>query len=253
MCPDGMHALSHDDDPNFAPLNTSKGQSFINEVIERIGGVDLITFDNIMSLIAGDMKEEESWRQTLPWILSLTSRNIGQIWVHHTGHDETRGYGSKTREWMMDTVLHLDRIERADTDVSFQLTFRKARERTPDTRADIADVNIAMVNDRWTSQGVEGVSRSKGKPSGMGAKFLDALRNATIGSSERMHSCPAATLDAWRAECRKLSLLDPDMKPDAARSLFSKYKRELIALNLVACNETHAWTLGAPQLPLKAM
>jgi len=173
------------------------------------------------------------------------------MWVHHTGHDETRSYGTKTKEWMPDTVMHLERVERPGTDVSFSLSFRKARERTPTTRSDFAEVNIALVDDQWTSEG-EVATRKGKKPSALGGKFLDALRNATIDSAERMHHCPAATLAAWRAECTKLGLIEPDMKPDAARSLFSKYKRELIALNLVACSETHAWMPGAQQLPLKS-
>jgi hypothetical protein len=71
-----MHILSHDDVENFAPLNTQKGQTFINQVIDRIGGVDLITFDNIVSLISGEMKDKESWRQILPWILYKSSLPI---------------------------------------------------------------------------------------------------------------------------------------------------------------------------------
>jgi hypothetical protein len=35
------------------------------------------------------MKDEEPWQDTLPWIRSLTNRSIGQLWVHHTGHEET--------------------------------------------------------------------------------------------------------------------------------------------------------------------
>jgi hypothetical protein len=30
-------------------------------------------------------------------------------------------------------------------------------------------------------------------------------------------------------------------KPDAARSLFSRHKRELIVANRIACNHEHAW------------
>ncbi len=63
-----MHVLSHEDIPDFAPLNTPEGQAQIEHQIKRIGGVDLIVFDNIMCLIAGDMKDEEGWRQTLPWV-----------------------------------------------------------------------------------------------------------------------------------------------------------------------------------------
>jgi hypothetical protein len=92
--PDTMFVLSHEDVEKFAPLNTKEGRMYINDEIARLGGVDFIIFDNIMSLISGDMKEEESWRQTLPWIRRLTRRSIGQMWLHHTGHDESHSYGA---------------------------------------------------------------------------------------------------------------------------------------------------------------
>jgi RecA-family ATPase len=92
VTPEGMHILSHEDIEGFAPLNTPEGQAQIERQIEGIGALDLIMFDNIMCLIAGDMKDEEGWRQTLPWVRSLTRRSIGQIWLHHTGHVETKGY-----------------------------------------------------------------------------------------------------------------------------------------------------------------
>jgi hypothetical protein len=87
-----------------------------------------------MCLLAGDMKEAEPWAAVMPWVRSLTRRRIGQLWLHHTGHDESRSYGDKTKEWQRDTVMHMEAIERADADVSFALEFRKARERTPATR-----------------------------------------------------------------------------------------------------------------------
>jgi hypothetical protein len=114
-------------------LSTEAGRAQIEAAIARIGNLDLMLFDNIMSLIGGDMKDEESWRQTLPWQHSLTKRKIGQMWIHHTGHDETKSYGTKTREWQMDTVVFMEEAKRDDTDVSFTLSFRKARERTPET------------------------------------------------------------------------------------------------------------------------
>jgi hypothetical protein len=100
VVPAGFHALSHEDIENFAPLDTPEGQKTIEEVIARIGDVNFSIFDNIMSLISGDMKEEEGWRRTIPWQHSLTKRKIGQAWLHHTGHDETKSYGTKTREWL---------------------------------------------------------------------------------------------------------------------------------------------------------
>jgi hypothetical protein len=81
---------------------------------------------------------------------------IGQAWLHHTGHDEKKSYGTKTREWQMDTVLFGEKVERPDTDVSFKLEFRKARERTPQTRADFADITVALVDNTWTYNNLDG-------------------------------------------------------------------------------------------------
>jgi hypothetical protein len=239
--PNGFHILSHEDVENFRPLNTPEGQALIEKVIQRIGGVDLITFDNVMSLLAGNMKETEPWAATLPWVKSLTRRSIGQIWLHHT-NEEGKSYGDKTREWQMDTVIIGEEVKRPDTDVSFQLTFSKARERTPDNRAAFADARIALVNDQWESEATERRAKVK-PPSPLAMKFFDALVNATIGSdAKKMFNCPTATIEVWRAECIKNGLLDTDNRPESARSLFSKNKRELIAANWITCNETMAWT-----------
>jgi AAA domain len=239
-CPNTFFAFNREDFPNFEPLNTPAGQAFIEGLIEQIGGVDLIQFDNVMSLIAGDQRDEEGWTKTMPWIQKLTRRSIGQIWTHHTGHDTSRSYGTKTREWGMDTVMHAEEVKRADTDISFQLNFSKARERTPATRAEFQEVRISLVNDRWLYEG--GRDAAKPPPSPTGRKFRDALHDATIGN-EVMHGCPAATLIEWRASCVKLGLIEPVGKPDGARSLFARHKLELITKNWIACDEIRAWIL----------
>jgi hypothetical protein len=238
--PKGMHILSHEDVSNFAPLNTPQGQAQIEHVIKLIGDVDLIVFDNIMCLILGDMKDEEGWRQTMPWLHSLTRRRIGQLWLHHTGHDETRGYGTKTREWQMDTVISLETIERPDTDVSFQLGFRKARERTPATREDFAEKRVALVNDQWKYLAANG-GAGHGHVPPLALKFLEALHNAIAGSDAKMYGRPAATVEHWRAGCIKAGLIDSKDKPNSQRALFSKYKLSLISANRIACNDTMAW------------
>jgi hypothetical protein len=74
-------------------------------------------------------------------------------------------------------------------------------------------------------------------------KFYDALVNATVGGdTPKQFNCPTATIEEWRNEGFRLGLLDKD-KPKNASALFSKYKRDLIAANWIACNETLAWTL----------
>jgi hypothetical protein len=240
----GFHALNTEDIPNFQPLNTRQGQAAIERIIADMNGCDFVIFDNVMSLISGSMVDEEAWAQTLPWVKSLTRRGIGQLWVHHTGHDETKGYGTKTREWQMDVVIHLAKAERADTDVSFKLEFRKARERRPDNREDFQTVNIFLVDDRRHGDATSGSQRSK-KVSPMARKYFEALRNVVAGGeqpkSKRLHGCHAVHSDDWKAECELLGLLDPKGRKNSQRAKFSKNRAELVAANLVACEGEYTW------------
>ena len=72
--------------------------------------------------------------------------------------------------------MHMEAIAREDADVSFALEFRKARERTPATRADFQRARIAIVGDQWTVDVTASVP--PGHVSPLGEKFLDALHNA---------------------------------------------------------------------------
>ena len=241
--PKGFFALSREDVPKMQPFNTTQGQAWVDALIKKIGGVDLIIFDNIMSLTTGNPKDPEPWQQTLPWVLTLTTRRIGQIWIHHTGHDATRSYGDKSREWQMDTTMHLDAAKRADTDVSFSMKFNKARERTPTTRHDFQEVTIALVNDRWEHS--LGAASKPVKVEPMVAKALDALTNV-IGSAQAVTltgSRRAATTKDWKKECELLGLLDPEAKANTYRALFSKFRRDLVAANRIACEGDHSWLL----------
>jgi AAA domain len=241
--PPGFLALSREDLENFQPLNTPKGQAWLLALIKKIGKLDLIIFDNVMSLLIGSMIEEESWAQAMPLVRILTQRNIGQLWVHHTGHDETRAYGTKTREWQLDTVIHLDAVEKDETDVSFMLSFKKARERTPATRYDFDDVHISLINDEWQHEASERVSVRPASPTAL--KFLDALTNV-LTSDQAMPisgNRKAAKRDHWLKECAHLGLVDIDSKAHSARTLLSKYRRELVTANRVACGGDLTWRL----------
>jgi hypothetical protein len=239
--PANFFALSHDDVENFAPLNTAAGQAYIDRLIAELGGVDLIIFDAIMSLLVGDPKENESWAQVMPWVKSLTKRNIGQIWVHHTGHDATKGYGDKTREWQLDTVIALEPADNPETDVSFTLTFKKARERTPATRADFADTTIALMGNEWHANRL---ASRKSHVSPLGLKFHQALLNVLAGeAATTFEGRRAASLSTWKHEAARLGLTDPASNAKSADSLFNKHRRELIAANYIACNDQAAWTV----------
>jgi len=239
--PAGFHALSHEDVEKFAPLNTTAGQAYIERLITEIKP-DFIVFDAIMCLLAGDMKDGDAWAAVMPWVRSLTRRRIGQLWLHHTGHDESRSYGDKTKEWQLDTVMHMEAVAREDADVSFAFEFRKARERTPATCADFQRARIALVGDQWTVDVIASVR--PGHVSPIGQKFLDALHNALAGdTTETRYGRRAVTLELWKAECFKIGLLDRDKPANQGRALWSKYRLELIAANRIACDDKMAWTV----------
>jgi GrpB-like predicted nucleotidyltransferase (UPF0157 family) len=241
ITPEFFFALSHEDIEGFKPLNTIEGQAWMNALIERLGGIDLVIVDNIMSLTVGDMKDPEPWQHTIPWAHSLTKRAVGQVWIHHTGHDESRSYGDKTREWQMDTVAHLDAVKRDETDVSFALAFRKARERTPATRFDFQDVKIALVNDHWEHELTQTHRPDKITP--QAARALDALRN--VIASDRAVSLTggrrAAARDAWLDELALLGMVDLKEKAHSARTLFLRWRRELVAAFRIGCEGDWSW------------
>jgi hypothetical protein len=248
--PATFFALSHEDIEDFAPLSTKEGQAIIDQEIERIGSADLVIFDNVMSLVGGDMKDEETWRNTMPWIRSLTRRHIAQIWVHHTGHDEGHSYGTKTREWQMDTVIHCETLERADTDVSFTLTFRKARERTPATRAEFAEAHIALLTD-WThdtdTTTTVGRARRKTRLSDRAMLARRSLANALCTSDAVAKDLPGSprvtTTETWRLQAYKEGFAS-DVKPDSRARAFRRTIEELQVANIIGIQDDLVWLVA---------
>ena len=243
--PETLFPFSREDFPDMPPLDSEAGQKYIDDIIELIGGVDLIVFDNIQSLIGGDMKEEDGWRDTLPWVRDLTRRQIGQLWIHHTGHNERQAYGTKTREWQLDTVIQLERAEDDDdADISFTLSFPKARERTPDNRSDFETAKITLRADRWESSR-HSRTHQRGSVSPKGYAFLDALTNSLAKYGQiRPHSGnrPSVTMKEWQAECVNRGVLDGE-KPHSARTLLPRHRLELIGAVKIICNGDFVWLL----------
>jgi hypothetical protein len=196
--------LNREDHPDMPPLNTAAGQDWLCAFIERHGPFDLIVFDNIQALLVGNMKDEEQWAEVLPFARWLTRKRIGQVWVHQTGHDETRSYGSKAREWQLCTVGVIERVEDAASDLAFSLKFTKARERTPDNRANFEPVTMQLVDDKWTWS--QGVDTKKTRGPGPDAMLADrALTKALANEGKTPQVCrdipsgtPCVTEDYWK-------------------------------------------------------
>jgi hypothetical protein len=125
------------------PFDTDQGVAWLMREISRVKP-DLIVFDSIMCLIEGSVATDEGWKPVLGLVRELTRLRIAQIWVHHTGWDASRGFGTKTREWQFDTVLLLgadtdrdaDLEAKVDGEDTILMHFTKNRMKTPENRSE---------------------------------------------------------------------------------------------------------------------
>jgi hypothetical protein len=209
------------------PLNTPDGHHYVLRLIEALGGVDVIIFDNVMSLLVGDMREETPWNDTLPLVAALSSKRVGQIWFDHTGHDKTKQYGSSTKAWRFDAVGMMSPLpdgERRDNELAFQLSFEppgKARRRTPDNWADFAPVAVRLADDRWTGEQTATGRPVKAKVSPAAVAMHHALLDALV-----ITTTPGETTrDAWHAEAARLGLLEELREADDRKARERKRAR----------------------------
>jgi hypothetical protein len=240
LMPESLHILSKEDFEDMPPLNTAEGQSWTDAKITEVSP-DLILFDNIQALISGDHTKEESWSPVLTWVRSLTKRHIGQIWFHHTGHNEGHSYGTKTREWQMDTCILLERVTDAEG-LTFTLKFTKARERTPDTHEDFNEVTITLRNDQWE---ITKAGAKASKISGAPKVALDLLKRAIVDAGEKPPACNHIPPDIlvvreslWRRYCYEGQITETD-NPDARQKAFKRAAAKL--QELVKIGVWHEW------------
>ncbi len=233
------------------PLNTEAGQSFVYALIRALGGVDVVIFDNVMSLVSGDQKDEVPWSETLPLVSGLTRRQIGQVWLDHAGHNTARQYGSSTKAWRFDAVgvmTELPEEERQPREMGFKLSFDapgKARRRTPENWHEFAPRTIRLADDRWTSERPDEPDRRTGKPalgkvSPSRAVFHKALLDALISNSIAPGT---TTLAAWESECIRRSLIEaPEPEEDSAgkrarTASFRAAKSHLVTAGWIGIND----------------
>jgi hypothetical protein len=222
----------------------------------------VVILDNVMSLIAGVMKEEEPWQQTLPLVLSITALGKAQIWLDHTGWNTDRQYGTSTKGWFFDAIGVLTRpsedakVGERETcfDICFDPPNGKARNRDPDRWTDFAPHRIRLNDDGWSSELIERQARGKGKGASKVQPrvqlFHDALMDAIAVASTKPGE---TTVSAWEAECLRRDLMEPFVQEDdhkersTKRAGFRKARSDLQAAKMVAisgervCDLTQRW------------
>ena len=68
-----------------------------------------------------------------------------------------------------------------------------------------------------------------------------AVARDCVAGVARLHGLHAVHSDDWKAECELLGLLDPKGPTNRQRAKFSKYRAELVAANMVACEGDCTW------------
>ncbi|HEY8213192.1 MAG TPA: AAA family ATPase [Methylocystis sp.] len=199
--------------PNdMPPLNVPAGQQWLWREI-NIVKPDIIFFDSIMCLMNGDMKDDMSWEPVKQLIRKISSRRIAQVWMHHTGHDNSKGFGTKTREWEMDTVAMLTRASDDTDSNSVLLQFNKARLRTPKTADQFAAKTLACGEDGWISHAADTLVK-------VSKDTRDALilKSEIAKSYDRLASDVETTRGLNGALVQKVSI--DDIRDDLARRGF---------------------------------
>jgi hypothetical protein len=241
-------------DGEMPPLNTPEGEAWLWKEIDAIKP-DLIVFDSIMCLLAGNMSEEESWAPIKDLMRKITSRRIAQIWLHHTGHDISKGFGTKTREWEVDTVVGLTRAGEGGDTISME--FKKARLRTPETRDQFESLLIRRGVDGWIADGA-GVAAPRGGRSEELVKVKRAILAAyarlsdAIETSGGFDGAPVrkVPIDKLREEVKSRGFLETKETgglTDTARKIFQRAKTDLIDAKTHIEAEGQFWGLAASQ------
>jgi DNA polymerase III delta prime subunit len=232
------------------PLNTDEGVRWLKHKISHIRP-DVIVFDSIMCLLAGDMKEEDSWEPVKILMKWLTNNRIAQIWVHHTGHDAGKSYGSNTREWELDTVLRLDRPPDGANN-GFILNFTKNRLRT---HANADEFNLAHCKlgiDGWeVSQSTKEPTKRGDDRTNFAHYIVRAYDDLVIGLTHNHvgyngASVIAVSIEEIRRWIVKHGLISPhvdggDTMSQTDRRVMRRAQADLIEAGRIAANEGRIW------------
>jgi hypothetical protein len=243
-----LYAYNRDDLGTDAmpPLNKPEGQRWLWREIEAVKP-DAIIFDSMMCLLVGPLSEEETWAPCLPLIRQLSASRIAQVWLNHTGHDATRSFGSKTKEWEFDSVILLSKQPTDDTAVLLQFT--KARLRMPKTAGLFKPQLIRRTENGWTTE----VASAGGPKETIGYRKLAWLKDIYLELAEGVAATPGfdgasvrrVSIDAIRHAMagRGYLTLEDGKLPGRERTAFQRAKEGLIRAGLFASDGDTLWSL----------
>jgi AAA domain len=231
-------------DGRMPPLNTDPGQAWLRREIGRVKP-DLIIFDSIMCLLIGSMSEEESWAPMKGFVRELTARRIAQMWMNHA-NDVGKSFGTKTREWEMDTVLSLASIpgeDGAPSPMQMKLEFRKMCLRTAENMNQFK----SLIIDLETFKGTEATDNGRELTDIQifCSEIMEAYRRMAIGQGWNGINTVKVPMDWLREEVKKRGFLETNDNgglSSTGRSTFHRAKAQLIRKHKLVENDGLIWS-----------
>jgi hypothetical protein len=232
--PPGPLLLSHTDHLDMPSIDTPEGQAWLDRQIQKMGKIDFIVFDNLQALCSAGMKDEEGWLSLKPYVRKLASRGIGQLWIHHTGRNTSRAYGTSAREWGMQTVIVAEACGSQDVGPCFTLKFPKATDRDPTNANDFSTVTLTLENGKWScAEAKEDDSTDTPK------SILIALAALEAATVEHGRKVP---WKAWR-ERMKQAGISSSKKPESQDKACARARDQLVERDKVLDNRNHTYSL----------
>lgn len=128
--PENFLLLTYDKFPEgiMPKLSTLEGQKIFNQIIFD-HKVDLVIVDNISCMTDLVENNAEDWNIMQSWEISLRSKGVGVLLVHHSSKDKKNPRGTIKREDILDTVIMLEGIKSGEKTMGsqFKITFTKNR------------------------------------------------------------------------------------------------------------------------------
>lgn len=198
--PDGLFLLI----PNMCldgimpDLGTADGRADVDEIIAA-HKPDLVVIDNISTLFRSGLNENEaaSWVGPQQWLVSLKSRDVAVLLVHHMGKNGQQR-GTSMREDVLGCSIRLKRPADyvPEEGARFLVEYSKARNLSGEQAAGF---EAALVDGRWVIAGKKAATLAEVvqlKRGGMSIRDIAEATGSSKSSIARLVASARASNDA---------------------------------------------------------
>ncbi|HEU0156799.1 MAG TPA: AAA family ATPase [Stellaceae bacterium] len=266
-----FHAAAVPDDPPFWLCKETSldlirdAEAVAKDIFAQFGDrpIRLITIDTLNRSLKGSESKDEDMSAYVRAAVRLAEQfQCAILIVHHCGYDATHPRGHTSLIGAVDADIAIAKDAGGIICAEVQNMRDGAAGAQAYSRLAVVEVGYDDNGDPILSCAIvpadPPAAQSNAKPKGtkppspMASKFFGALGDAIAAHGQKMPASAgrlALTKERWEAEAIRLGLLDQiptdREKMRAAQNrrdaILSKYRRELIAANWLACNDKLLW------------